>query len=262
MMRKLSMLYIALVLLLPSAAGAQYSPDQLDRAFQARVLEVGEATKAQFPTAWRNAHNAGEPQGSEFVRRWALALRAQNVLACVNGKRGGDTLSQDVLSFPLTSGGAQDTGGKYAPRVAIIDVIVGAGGANPTLSWGDVSQFAPGKCIDPFLEAGEGSGSTPPPVTTPPPTQTVNLQPVLEALARLQADVAELKARPQPDPQKVDLGLVETYINDMVGAGPGGDPATVPNHVSDIKQRLDVIRVQLEQLAAWLRSRPVLRFWR
>lgn len=48
--------------------------------------------------------------------------------------------------------------------------------------------------------------------------------------------------------------------NHMVGRGPADDPALVPNHLTDIKQRLDVIRQTLEQLAAWLRSRPVLRF--
>jgi hypothetical protein len=247
-------------------AFGQYAPSEVaSRDVQARVLAIGEQVKAEHPTAWRNAHNAGEPQGSEFVRRWAIKLKAAGILACVNGKRGGDTLSQDVLDFPVTSGGAQDTSGRY-PRIVIADVIAGAGGSNPSLTFGDVSEFAPGKCIEPKLEAGESGGGTPPPVdpgpvtppvVTPPPTET---GPILAELRALRAAVDELRARPD---YTDDLALVRQYLDDMIGAGPGDDPR-VPNHITDIKQRedrnLEQILQRLDQLSAWLRSRRALGF--
>lgn len=255
-MRCLALLWTLLTLASP--AWAQYTPDQL-RALQPVALSVGEATRVAYPAAWRNAHAAGEPQGSEFVRRWALALREQGINACVNGKRGTDTLSQDVLVFPVTEGGNRDTSGRYA-QIAIIDVIAGAGGPSPTLGWGDVSAVSPGKCITPVLESGEG-GSVPPVVTPPvvtPPPPTVDLAPVLSRLDAIDARLAALEARPAPGP--FDAALLSTYIDDMVGNGPGDDPAVIPPHITDVKQRLDVIRVSLEQLTAWLRGRAILRY--
>jgi hypothetical protein len=250
----------------PSPAFAQYTPAEIaDRGFQAQVLATGQALTRNEPTAWSNAHNAGEPQGSEFVRRWALALRDMGILACVNGKRGSDTLSQDVLTFPLTEGGATDTSGRYRGRIAIIDVIIGAGEDNASLGWIDQSVHAPGKCIDPRLEWGEvpgnsgvggtGGGSPPPPRTdTGGSTPAVDLAPVLAALAGISERLQALEGR---QPPTVDLHAVNEYIDAMVGAGPG---VGAPNHVTDIKERLDVIRGQLEQLNAWLRSRSVFRF--
>lgn len=105
-------------------------------------------------------------------------------------------------------------------------------------------------------------GHTPPPVDPsptppPPPAVTVDLAPVLAALARVEARLAALEARPVPEPVAPDLGMVHEYVDDMVGNGPGG---ASENHVTDIKLRLDVLRVTLEQLNAWLRSRSVFRF--
>jgi hypothetical protein len=250
----LALFILAAAILAPSAVFAQYRPDEIaDRGFHERVLTVGRQVAAQYPNAWRNAHNAGEPAGSEFVRRWVFALRANGILACVNGKRGSDTLSQDVLTFPLTSGGAQDTSGRYHGRIAIVDVIVGAGGPNPSLGFGDVSEFAPGKCIEPFLDSTD-TGTfppvdpvTPPPVVTPPapaPAPGVDLGPVLAELRALRAEVAELRARPDVT---ADLELVRSYLDDMVGSGPTEGE---PNHVTDIKQREDKNRALLDEIKA------------
>jgi hypothetical protein len=56
----------------------------------------------------------------------------------------------------------------------------------------------------------------------------------------------------------VDLGLVNGYVDDMVGNGPGD--ADEPNHITDLKQRLDKQRAMIEALTAWLRSRRALGF--
>jgi hypothetical protein len=223
------------------------------RDLQATVLAVGEEVRAAYPSAWQRAHNAGEPEGSEYVRRWAIALRSRGILACVNGKRGSDTLSQDVLVFPVASGGAQDTSGQYA-QIAIVDVIGDAGGANPRLGWNDVSQFAPGKCIVPRLESGESGGQVPVPPDKPPATPpTVDLTEVLVALSRIESRLTALESSHRHD----DVARIADYVDDMVGDGPIG--GTGP-HVTDIKQRLDVLRQTLEQLDAWLRGRRVLRY--
>lgn len=100
---------------------------------------------------------------------------------------------------------------------------------------------------------GPGPGQPGPTPVQPPPT--VNLAPLVEAINRLEARMGALESRPAPS-----LDLFAAYVDDMVGAGPADDAAIAPNHLTDVKQRLDVIRQQLEQLNAWLRSRPVLRF--
>lgn len=250
---------LGLLLGLGTPTRAQYTASQLQEV-RSTVSVSGEAIRSQYPGAWVAAHNGQEPSGSEFVRRWALDLRARGVLVCVNGKRGSDTLSQDVLVFPVTEGGNRDTSGRYS-RIAIIDLIVGAGGANPRLDWADVSAASPGKCIDPWLEPGEGPpGPGPGPGPTPEPSP--DLKEVVAALARIEGRLAAIEAKPPPPPivQVPGLEAIEAYVDAMVGSGPAGDPATLPNHITDLKQRLDVLRVMLEQLTAWLRSRALLRY--
>lgn len=249
MIRRLtfSLRALLVLVLLPSAAFAQLqAPNRLD---------VVERVHAACPGLIQQDH--------AFTDAVATLLNQEDGRWGRNGKRGNTSdPSHDAIAWknPAVPFG-----------VSIVDMIGCAGGGpncSPSPAWIDQTAetlrlnttgawVAPSGRLPACL-----TGATPPPVTTPPPlTQTVNLQPVLEALARLQADVAELKARPQPEPPpSVDLAIVESYVDDMVGAGPGGDPAVVPNHITDLKQRLDVLRVQLEQLAAWLRSRPVLRF--
>ena len=100
-----------------------------------------------------------------------------------------------------------------------------------------------------------GPGPGQPGPTPAPPPPTVDLAPLVEAINRLEARMGALESRPAPS-----LDLFAAYVDDMVGAGPADDATIAPNHLTDVKQRLDVIRQQLEQLNAWLRSRPVLRF--
>ena len=204
-----AVLIAVLLIGLVTPAAAQYTPDQL-RALQPVVLSVGEATRTAYPAAWRAAHAAGEPAGSEFVRRWALTLKTQGYKVCVNGKRGSDTLSQDVLVFPVTEGGNRDTSGQYA-QIAIVDVIAGAGGPTPSLGWGDVSAASQGKCITPYLEPGEGGTTTPvdPPVTPGPDLSAIKAQ-----LAQLVAQVAALTSQVAVLQAGQDAGRRELALHD------------------------------------------------
>jgi hypothetical protein len=101
---------------------------------------------------------------------------------------------------------------------------------------------------------GGGGTDTPtdPPIVTPP--ATVDLSAVLASLARIESRLSALEAR---EPATPDLGLLNMYVEAMIGNGPGEGR---DNFIVDLQKRLDVIRVQQEQAFAWLRSRPIFRF--
>lgn len=199
-------------------------------------------------------------QDHAFTDAVATVLNQEDARWGRNGKRGNpNDPSHDAIAFRNPS----------SPfGVSVVDIIGAAGSSSASPAWIDQTQATidartTGVWVRPsgVLPACLTGGSTPPPPgPTPPPVATtpaVDLAPVLTALAKLQADVDELKNRPQPDPAPPDLGMVYEYIDDMIGNGPAG--GTGP-HVTDLKERLDVIRVGLEQLNAWLRGRAVLRY--
>src|SRR5688572_11168234 len=109
-----------------------------------RILDVGEEIRRRYPEDWHNAHNGDPESGSKFVRRWAMGLRQIGIFAGVNGKRGGEEPSQDVLTFPVHNGGNRDTSNRF-PRIVIADVIGDAGGPNPSLTLNDVSAPSQGR---------------------------------------------------------------------------------------------------------------------
>lgn len=183
-----------------------------------------------------------------------------------NGKRGNASdPSHDAIFFRT---GASPFGG------AVIDIIGSAGSPDASPAWIDqtdptIAAGTTGVWVAPsgVLPQCLSSGSTPPPgggSTPPPPTSTpaVDLRPVLEQLAALRAGqetlTAAVAALAQREPVPPDA-LLAAYVEAMVGDGPDGD-GPLPPHITDLKQRLDVLRSNLEQLTAWLRSRAVLRY--
>lgn len=199
-------------------------------------------------------------QDHAFTDAVATVLNQEDARWGRNGKRGNpNDPSHDAIAFRNPS----------SPfGVSVVDIIGAAGSSSASPAWIDQTQATidarttgvwvrPSGVLPACLSAGSTPpppGPTPPPVVTTPPT---DLTPVLVALAKLQSDVDELKNRPQPEPAPPDLGLLNMYVDAMIGNGPEG---ATDNHVTDILKRLDAIRVTLEQLNAWLRSRPVLRF--
>ncbi len=204
-------------------------------------------------------------QDHAFTDAVASVLNAEDGRWGRNGKRGNvNDPSHDALAFrnPQSRAGG----------VSVIDIIVGAGGQFATPGWQDQTQatidagtigawVAPSGRLPACL-----SGATPPHVTPPPPGPIVTpipsdvasaLKEIVATLARVDARLAAIEARPVPD--FLDVAVFNAYIDDMVGKGPAGDPQLMPNHVTDIKERLDVIRINVEQLNAWLRSRTILR---
>lgn len=176
-----------------------------------------------------------------------------------NAKRGNsDDPSHDAIWYPTS---ASPLAG------AVIDIIVAAGSPGASPAWIDqtaatIAAGTTGGYIRPSGElpaclTGDPSAPGPGPSEPVQPAPAVDLAPVLAALAVIQRDVSEIKARDQSQP--IDDAALDAFLRDMVGDGPDGD-GPLPPHVTDIKQRLDVIRQLLEQLVAWLRGRAILRY--
>jgi hypothetical protein len=182
-----------------------YSYEELG-AIKRQVLDICEQVARDNPTAWRQAHNGNfDETSTRYNDLCVQALRGAGIYAGCNGKRGGDQRSDDVLVFGLTDGrGARDTSGRF-PSIAIIDFINGAGGPNPAVGWGDVSQAAPGKFLDPQglarIDGGGGPEPTPTPNPTPNPTPVptpspgVDLSAVMQRLDAIERAVAEKPSR-------------------------------------------------------------------
>lgn len=85
------------------------------------------------PEAWMNAHT-GNDQTEDFIRILAAQLHAKDDRVGLNGKRGNpDDISDDALNVldPVDGPGLTPEGDKCW----VVDVIIGAGGPNPTPTW-------------------------------------------------------------------------------------------------------------------------------
>lgn len=247
MKARLWLVVVLLLLVLPTSAGAQglQAPNRID---------VVRRVAAACPGLILQDH--------AFTDAVATLLHQEDARWGRNGKRGNDgDLSHDAIAWtnPASPFG-----------VSIVDIIGLAGAPDASPAWIDqtqetINQRTTGVWVRPSGRlpaclSDDGGTPAPPPVVQPPPP--VDLTEVLVALSRIdtrlgdiETRLAALESRPAPS-----LDLFATYVDDMIGHGPGDNPAVVPNHVTDIKKRLDVIRVDLEQITAWLRSRSALRW--
>lgn len=232
----------AIVLVGPVQA-AQYAPNRLD---------VVQHVAASCPGLERQDHAFTDAVVMELRRRYPGENWGRN------GKRGNPNDPSHDAAFMPTS--ASPFGG------AVIDIIGCAGGGpncSPKPAWIDqtdatIAAGTTGVWVAPsgVLPACLTGGSTAPgpgPWQPAPPAAQTDLTDVLVALGRIEDRLMRVESAMRHD----DLSLLTTYVDDMVGDGPAG--GTGP-HVTDIKQRLDVIRVSLEQLTAWLRGRSLLRY--
>jgi hypothetical protein len=227
--------------LIPAFASAQYAPNRFDAV---------ERVDRACPGLVRQDH--------AFTDAVATVLNREDARWGRNGKRGNvNDPSHDALFY---RGGPSPFGG------AVVDIIVAAGGPDARPGWQDVTQATidagtVGVWVQPsgVLPACLSGGSTPPtpvdpPVTTPGLAET--LAEIRSTQAVQTAMLLGIRERLDVLERQQTTGDLGAYIEAMVGAGPPG--GTGP-HVTDIKERLDVIRVSLEQLNAWLRSRTILR---
>jgi hypothetical protein len=192
-------------------------------------------------------------QDHAFTDAVATVLHREDARWGRNGKRGNPTdPSHDAIAFrtPASPFG-----------VAVIDIIASAGSPSARPAWIDqtdatITAGTTGVWVAPsgVLPACLTGGSTAPgPGQPAPPVAQTDLTDVLVALGRIEDRLMRVESAMRHD----DLGTITRYVDDMVGDGPvdGTGP-----HITDLKMRLDVIRVSLEQLDAWLRGRRVLRY--
>lgn len=106
---------------------------------ESKVKEVAEKIRSQFPRAWENCHKKGSPETDDFIILVCRELvKLDNKVGC-NGKRRTDELSHDAI---WNDG-------------RIVDIVVGAGGDNPSIDYNDVTipstvnGVVMGKFIDP-----------------------------------------------------------------------------------------------------------------
>lgn len=222
----------------PVTVAATYAPNRLD---------VVQAVDRACPGLVLRDHAFTDAVVLELRRRFPNENWGRN------GKRGNaNDPSHDAAFMPTT---ASPFGG------AVIDIIAAAGspGARPawidqtdaTVAAGTIGVWVAPSGLLPDCLTGGSTAPGPGPGQPAPPAQT-DLTDILVTLSRIEDRLMRVESAMRHD----DLSLLTAYVEDMVGDGPEG--GTGP-HVTDIKQRLDVVRVQLEQLTAWLRSRTILR---
>lgn len=156
---------------LPALSWAQ-APDRRDV-----VQAVSDADPARFACA----HVESRPCKLDWIQAVAAELHKIDQRWGLNGKRGNPAdISMDVVTFRV---------GPTDRHVEAFDVCGGCGGGNPSVTWNNITNYAtmgqPGTAI--WVAPVVGSDPPPPPPVDPPPT--VNLQPVLDALAALTVKV-------------------------------------------------------------------------
>lgn len=146
----------------------------------------------KFPREFREAHTGG-PNTELWIRLLAYELHTKvDRRFGLNGKRGTDTLSQDAINFKGEGVGHDPTDGQ---PVTVIDVIGGAGGANPTPSWqvfnDPVQHKGPGKWIQPRPVAGYHDNPVQPPPPAPGPVEPPQFVDLTNAIQKLTPEVVK-----------------------------------------------------------------------
>lgn len=161
---------LVVLALWPAVVGAQSTaPDRRDV-----VQAVSDADPARFACA----HVESRLCKLDWIQAVAVELYKIDQRWGLNGKRGNpDDISMDVVTFRV---------GPTDRHVEAFDVCGGCGGGNPSVTWNNITNYAtmgqPGTAIwvAPVVKVSE-----PGPIDPPPPAPTVDLRPVLDAIAAL-----------------------------------------------------------------------------
>lgn len=122
-----------------------YQPQWIARRDE--ILSIANDVKIANPAAWNELKIPGQEKRT-FINLVSIALIEAGIPGGVNLKRGGPKQSIDALALPNDTG-ARDSTGTYL-GVEIIDIVNGAEGANPSLTWHDVTQVT--------IDSGNGGG--------------------------------------------------------------------------------------------------------
>jgi hypothetical protein len=182
---------------------------------------------ARYPDAWRHAHTNG-PRTEEFIRLLARDLHAIDPNVGLNGKRGNpDDISDDALAVFHPEGDVIDRSGR---RMAIVDVIVGAGGPNPQPGWASVGGPSPGAWVQPEAVNVPTPQPTPQPTPTPPAIDySARLEAIqssqvflINQIAQLRNDVKQQQAQTDTAVAKLNaLGLEVVDVRNALSNGLG-----------------------------------------
>lgn len=152
--------------------------------------DVVQAVSDADPGRFACAHVESRSCKSDWIKAVAAALHATDPRWGLNGKRGNaNDISMDVVTFRI---------GPTDRHVQAFDICGACGGGNPSVVWNDITNWAtignPGTAVwvQPVAVGGPSSGGGGTPLPAPPspaPAAPVNLQPVLDAIAALRADL-------------------------------------------------------------------------
>lgn len=152
--------------------------------------DLVEAVSAADPARFACAHVESRGCKTDWIKAVAWALHQTDSRWGLNGKRGNvNDLSMDVVTWRI---------GPTDRHVQAFDICVACGGGSPSVVWNDITNWAtignPGTAVwlrpDPV---GDG-GAPPPPPSPPPPAPSVDLRPILDAIAALTAKVDAVAA--------------------------------------------------------------------
>ncbi len=171
--------------------------------------DVVEAVSAADPARFACAHVEGRSCKNDWIKAVAWALHQTDSRWGLNMKRDDDRqgLSMDVVTWRI---------GPTDRHVQAFDICGACGGGNPSVAWSDITNWNtignPGtaRWVKPEPVSGSGAAPSPTPTPTPTPAPSVDLRPVLDALAALAAKVDALAAKPAPS---VDLAPVTSRLD-------------------------------------------------
>ena len=192
------------------------------------MLHVVQRVANQNPRAFKDAHT-GNPHTEDFIRLLAAALQQEPHPDAyrfgLNGKRGNpNDISDDAINF-MGEGADIDPTANNGP-CTVIDVIGGAGGANPVPTWAIVTKpEAPVQAAWVFPDPNfkPDYGDTPPPA--PSPCKLPGRQEMMDAGHWLHVyyQSPEGLQRPEglwkngePDWEGIGAWLFDVYLTDRV----------------------------------------------
>lgn len=190
---------------------------------------------AQYPDEWKKAHNpsGGGPETEAFIRRVAYVLHSTvDPHFGLTGKRGNpNDISDDALCYDgISVLGDRDPTRGNAP-VTVIDVIGGAGGPNPTVTWSAVGPAPLAAWVKPEpVGSGSADGGSPSP-TSPQPTGP-DLTPILNAIKALDAKIKDMA---------LDVYAVKGDVAEISRSAQGAhfEALNAANRASEIKTQIE-----------------------
>lgn len=118
----------------------------------------------RYRDAWSHAHRDGDSRAGEWIRLVVQTLRAEHPAGerwVLNGKRGDpNNQSWDIVGYRVDEANGNDR------MIECYDVIAGAGGPNPSIYWGNVTNY------DTIGQSGTAVAIVPPPLAGQPPPVT------------------------------------------------------------------------------------------